>query len=160
MSSSVAFESASPEETEALGERLGRTARPNAFVALLGELGAGKTTLVRGLARGLGSRDRVQSPSFTLHGVYEAGRLVMHHLDAYFRERMLGLLDEGLADEFFAGGVTAVEWAEEIADHLPGDRLEITLEHVGEERRRIVLRSWGPASDTWLRRLREDAGAP
>jgi tRNA threonylcarbamoyladenosine biosynthesis protein TsaE len=125
-------ETSSPEETEAAGEELGRRLRRGDLLLLKGELGAGKTTFVRGLARGCGSRAWVASPTFQLVRVYR-GRLQLAHVDLYRLERSAELRDLGL-EELLDEGAVVVEW---------GDRLDvaeaasITIEHLGGDRRRL-----------------------
>lgn len=135
------FRSRSPAATERLGEELGRRLPPGALVALDGELGAGKTCLVRGLARGLGVTERVTSPTYALLQTYP-GRLELAHLDAWMegRERAF-LLDGGLEWITGAGssGVTVIEWASRVLDVLPPERLRIELAHAGPEERRVRL---------------------
>jgi tRNA threonylcarbamoyladenosine biosynthesis protein TsaE len=125
----------SPAETEAAGERLGKRLRAGDLVLLIGELGAGKTTFVRGVARGTGSRDPVASPTFQLVRVY-AGRVQLAHVDLYRIENPSELADLGL-DELLDHGAVVVEW---------GDRLEtrkaarIELEHLEGDRRVIRVK--------------------
>jgi len=139
---STVFVSRSAEATEALGAALGGELRAGAVVALDGDLGAGKTCLVRGIARGLGVTDPVTSPSFTLMHEYE-GRVPVHHFDAWMTGREAAFLEGGGADELGGDGVALVEWGARVADYLPAARLEITLEHVSPEVRRIGLRVLG-----------------
>ena len=122
----------SPAATEEAGERLGRRLRPGDVVLLKGELGAGKTTFVRGVARGTGSSAPVASPTFQLVRIYP-GRVKLAHVDLYRVEDLSELRDLGL-DELAGDGAVVVEW---------GDRLEvegaavIEIEHLGSDRRRI-----------------------
>jgi len=102
----------SPAETGALGERWGRAAQRGLVIGLSGDLGAGKTQLVKGLARGLGITARVHSPSFTLVNVYGGGRLTLFHLDLYRLETREQILAAGLEEYLQPDGVTAIEWAE------------------------------------------------
>lgn len=106
----------SPAETEALGERWGREARRGWVFALTGELGAGKTQLVKGLARGLGSTARVHSPTFTLVNQYGGGRLTLFHLDLYRIESAEQFIAAGLEEFLRPDGVTVIEWAERLDD--------------------------------------------
>ena len=126
------FISRSPEETAALGESWGRQIQPGWVLALTGALGAGKTQLVRGLARGLGSPARVHSPTFVLLHIYEGGRLTLHHLDLY---RLTGpdeVIGAGLEDYLYPRqAVTVVEWAE----RWLGAELDATLQGLGPLRR-------------------------
>ena len=104
----------SPAETEALGEAWGREARRGIVIALSGDLGAGKTALVRGLARGLGCTGRVHSPTFTLVNVYEGGRLPLIHLDLYRLETPAQIHSAGVDEYLQPDGVAVIEWAERI----------------------------------------------
>jgi tRNA threonylcarbamoyl adenosine modification protein YjeE len=136
---------ASEEETIALGARLGRKLKPGAVVLLRGELGAGKTTLARGLARGAGYKGRVSSPTFALAHMYRCKRLTLHHLDLYRisagDDGELGL-EELLADP---RGAVIVEWPAASGGRWPKDRLEVTLFHVPGGRR-VVMKAMGPSS--------------
>lgn len=138
--------SESPAATHALGRALAATLGPGACVALIGELGAGKTAFAAGLGAGLGVAEPLRSPSYLLCCEHR-GRLPVLHLDAYFETRMEALLAEGLAERFDAASVLIVEWADRLAAWWPADRLEIRLEPGTEpEQRRIRLRGLGPAS--------------
>src|SRR5208282_3907140 len=105
------FISHSPAETESLGEGWGRSARRGWVIALSGELGAGKTQLVKGVARGLGIGARVHSPTFTLVNEYDGGRLRLFHLDLYRLETHEQILSAGLEDYLQPEGVAVIEWA-------------------------------------------------
>lgn len=102
----------SPAETEALGEAWGRAAQRGLVIALSGDLGAGKTQLVKGLARGLGISVRVHSPTFALVNIYSGGRLTLYHLDLYRLETREQILAAGLQEYLTPDGVTVIEWAE------------------------------------------------
>ena len=108
------FISHGPAETESLGESFGRAAKRGLVIALSGELGAGKTQLVKGLARGLGITARVHSPTFTLVNEYAGGRLRLFHLDLYRLESSAQILAAGLEEFLQPDGVAVVEWAERI----------------------------------------------
>ena len=138
------FVTRSAAATEALGEALGRRLEADAVLALHGELGSGKTTLVRGLARGLEVVDPVSSPTFTLMHSYR-GRLPVHHLDAWMQERGEAFLLDGGAEWLSAGGVALVEWAERVGDWLPLPRLALHLEHAGGDARRVRIEVLEPA---------------
>jgi tRNA threonylcarbamoyladenosine biosynthesis protein TsaE len=138
---------ASAEETRALGRSLAGLLQPGDVLALGGTFGVGKTTLVQGIAEGLGARDWLASPSFALANEYtpaqSGARLPFFHLDLY----RLGSAEEafgiGLDDYLGRGGVLAVEWPTVGLDALPGDRLEIELAYE-DDGRRITLRPGGP----------------
>ena len=107
------FTSHSPEETAALGEQWGRAAQPGWLIGLTGDLGAGKTQLVKGIARGLGVTARVQSPTFVLVHEYAAGRLPLFHLDLYRLDTSAQIIGAGLEEYFFKrDAVVVVEWVE------------------------------------------------
>jgi tRNA threonylcarbamoyladenosine biosynthesis protein TsaE len=103
-------------ETEALGEAWGRVAKNGLVIALSGDLGAGKTQLVKGIARGLGITARVHSPTFTLVNVYSGGRLTLFHLDLYRLETQEQILSAGLGEYFRPDGVAVIEWAERMSN--------------------------------------------
>lgn len=140
-----AFLSTAPEATEALASALGAALGPGCVLALAGDLGAGKTTFVRGLARGLGVRERVHSPTFTLMHVYE-GRLPVYHFDAWMEGRERAFLAEGGAEELGGDGVAVVEWAARVSEWLPQPHLEVRLGHRGLEERSVELALVGDAS--------------
>jgi tRNA threonylcarbamoyladenosine biosynthesis protein TsaE len=132
-------ESNSPAETEALGARIAARLAPGDIVLLSGDLGAGKTTLVRGACRALGFDGPVTSPTFTIGQRYEGGRLPVSHLDLY-RLRSLEDEDPGLLDDYLGPtGVAFVEWPAAGSGQLGRPALEVRLAHVGEEQRRIEV---------------------
>ena len=139
------FISHSPAETEALGEKFGRAAERGLVVALTGELGAGKTQLVKGIARGLGIAARVHSPTFTLVNEYAGGRLRLFHLDLYRLETREQILSAGLEEFFQPDGVAVIEWAERIV--ACGLRLaelrNVRIEPLNESERKIVYDDFG-----------------
>jgi tRNA threonylcarbamoyladenosine biosynthesis protein TsaE len=104
--------SLSPAETEALGEAWGRDAKSGWVIGLVGDLGAGKTQLVKGLARGLGITARIHSPTFTLVNIYPGGRLTLFHLDLYRLDSPEQIIAAGLEEYLNPDGVTVIEWAE------------------------------------------------
>ena len=152
----IAARTASVDETRDLGEAVAGLARPGDVVVLTGDLGAGKTAFVQGFGRGLGVRDRITSPTFTLVHVYE-GRLPVHHLDVYRLEQLSEAVDLGLPEMLDEGGVVLVEWGEAILPELPHDYLEVRLTFgEGDDDRRIELTSVGAA---WSTRLHALAGS-
>jgi len=144
-----------PDQTMRLGRLLGEILPPGSFIALVGSLGAGKTLLTKGLARGLGVEDdrEVTSPSFVLVNEYR-GRIPVYHLDLYRLDSYAEV--EGIGwDEFVAGpGVTLVEWADKVAEELPEERIEIHLQWAGEEKRRLVFSGKGRPGQTLIEELR------
>lgn len=139
MTTSAELLTASPEETEAAAERLARHLRRGDLLLLEGPLGAGKTTFVRGLARGLGSTADVMSPTFQLVRVY-AGPLPLAHADLYRLERAAELAELGL-DELLDEGVLVVEWGDRLAGPDAGAR--VVIEPLDEDRRRLRLEGGG-----------------
>jgi tRNA threonylcarbamoyladenosine biosynthesis protein TsaE len=133
-------DTADPAETESFGAKLAERLRGGDVVLVRGELGAGKTTLVRGAARALGVTDPVTSPSFSIGHRYRAdGQLTVSHLDLY---RLAGLDREDpelLADYLGTGRIAFVEWPPDAERELAGARIEVSLAHCGEDRRRIEV---------------------
>ena len=131
--------SRSPEETEELGRRLAARLKAGDVVALTGEIGAGKTTFVRGLADGLGvPAGSVASPSFVLVREYR-GRLPLYHADLFRLEGMPQAASVGLEEFYEQGGITVIEWANQVPGILPEKYLEVHFEVVDPETRRISL---------------------
>ncbi len=131
----------------------GRAARPDDVIALWGELGSGKTTLVRGIARGLGIDEReVTSPTFVIVHEHEGGRLPLFHIDMY-RLAPTDAPSTGWDEELRGGGLVAIEWPDRVARWLPDDRLDVRLEHRGGDARHIRIEPTGPRAT----RLRDEA---
>ncbi len=116
-----------PSETLALGEIIGRDAMPGDIYALYGDLGAGKTVFTQGMAKGLGIKDHVNSPTFTIMQIYEGGRLPLYHFDTYRLTSSDELDETGFEGYFYGDGVTVIEWASRVEDLLPGDCIRIDL---------------------------------
>ena len=138
-------ETRSPEETEAFGEALGRRLRRGDVVALVGDLGSGKTCLTRGIARGLASPDRVASPTFVLIHEYtlpdEADAVALYHFDLYRLGGAAELEDIGGVELLYGDGVSVIEWAERAEGLLPPHTIRVELDVLDESRRRIRLRA-------------------
>ena len=141
------FISHSPAETESLGERWGRAAQTGLVIGLSGDLGAGKTQLVKGIARGLGIPARVHSPTFTLVNEYGGGRLRLFHLDLYRLETRGQMVSAGLEEFLQPDGMTVIEWAERLEDGRwkmeDGKIIRAKIEIIGETERRIVYDDFG-----------------
>ena len=127
-----------PEETEALGEKLAKLLRPGTVLAYLGDLGAGKTAFTRGLARGLGCRETVTSPTYTIVTEYLGGRLPLFHFDMYRLTSSDDLWDIGWEDYLDRQGVCAVEWSENVPEAMHG-ALTVRIEKLGDSVRRITI---------------------
>jgi tRNA threonylcarbamoyladenosine biosynthesis protein TsaE len=143
------IETASPEETEALGAALGRAAQGGELLGLVGELGTGKTCLVRGLAAGLGiDAEHVHSPTFVIVHEHHGGRLVLQHVDLYRLERPSD--EEPLLREVLYGpGVAAVEWFDRLPAEAGEEALIVTLRHVAGDRRVIAMEARGERHARW-----------
>jgi tRNA threonylcarbamoyladenosine biosynthesis protein TsaE len=144
--------SSSAAETIALGERLGRAAAAGDLVCLWGDLGAGKTQVAKGIARGLGIADTVTSPTFILMNEYR-GRLPLFHVDLYRLADAADALAGGVVDDRQSDGLTVVEWPERMGDVLPAGRLDVRIAGSGDEPREIEV----AAGDPSLARLVEAA---
>ena len=140
------FTTNSPEETEKLGAALAKTLKPGTIIAYRGDLGAGKTAFTRGLARGLGCREMVTSPTYTIVNEYLGGRLPLFHFDMYRLHSSDDLWDIGWEDYLERGGVCAVEWSENVADAMENP-ITITIEKLGEDTRRITIEGGNALAD-------------
>ena len=127
-----------PEETEKVGAALAKILPPGAVIAYRGDLGAGKTAFTRGLARGLGYKEPVTSPTYTIVNEYLGGRLPLFHFDMYRLNSSDDLWDIGWEDYLDRGGIYAVEWSENVDDALE-DAITVRIEKTGENSRRITL---------------------
>lgn len=133
----------SPAETEALGEVWGDAARNGLVIGLSGDLGAGKTQLIKGLARGLGITRRVHSPTFALVNIYTGGRLTLYHIDLYRLETREQILGVGLEEYLKPDGVTVIEWAERWFGEQKSDIRWVKIETLSETERRITYEDIG-----------------
>ena len=129
----------SAEETIAFGRQLAGTLRAGDVLALTGDLGAGKTCLVKGIAAGLGITQPVTSPTFTLIHEYPGGRLPLAHIDLYRLETPAAALAIGIEDYLGGAGITVIEWAERIAELLPAQTKRIRLTALDETTRQIEV---------------------
>ena len=132
------YMTSSPVETEAIGEKLAAILAPGAVIAYRGDLGAGKTAFTRGLARGLGCKDLVTSPTYTIVNEYLGGRIPLFHFDMYRLGSSDDLWDIGWEDYLERGGICAVEWSENVDDAME-NAITITIEKTGEESRCITI---------------------
>ena len=130
--------SKSEAETEAAGEQFAKTLPDGAVVALYGDLGAGKTAFVRGMARGLGIDARVSSPTFTIVNEYLGAR-ELYHFDMYRLGSSDELFDIGWEDYLSRGGICAVEWSENVEDAFEGDQVCVRIEKTGDAERTITI---------------------
>lgn len=155
---SLDFFSRSPEQTRRLGARLGAVLRPGDVICLQGDLGAGKTTFVQGVARGWGSLDSVSSPTFIIVNEYRrADGSRLFHMDAY-RLDSAPEAEELDLDSMLADGALLIEWPERIDGLVPAEHLWIQLEHVDEEEREMKFRAVGGRHDKLLEVIRRTVG--
>lgn len=154
-SHTIEFFSRSPEQTRRIGMRLGSELKTGDMICLQGNLGAGKTTFVQGLAQGWGSIDAVSSPTFIIVNEYRraTGGLIFH-LDAYRLESMPEAEELDL-DAMLSEGVVIIEWPEKLNGLIPNDRLWITLEHIQEEQRQMSFKAHGKRYDDLLDGIRQ-----
>ena len=143
------FYSESPQQTEAIGAALGEQLQPGTVIAYEGDLGAGKTAFTRGLARGLGCREQVTSPTYTIVNEYLGGRLPLFHFDMYRLRCADDLWDIGWEDYLDRRGVCAVEWSENVREALESP-IVIRIEKTGEESRRITIEGGPELADLSL----------
>ena len=138
----MTIETNSPEETFALGQKLGEQAKAGQIYTLTGDLGVGKTVFTQGIARGLGITEAVSSPTFTIVQVYEEGRLPFYHFDVYRIGDIEEMEEIGYDDYFFGKGICLIEWANLIEEILPENLIQITIEkdlEKGFDYRRITV---------------------
>jgi len=143
----------SPETTRQLGQKLGALLQPGDLVCLQGDLGAGKTTFVQGLAAGWGAQDEVSSPTFVLVNVYRgAGEARLFHLDTY-RIESAAEAEELDLDSMLEQGPLLIEWPERVQAILPNENLWISLEYLDENQRQLALTATGPRYTLLLEQL-------
>ena len=137
---------ASEQETKQLGERIGQAARPGTVIALIGDLGTGKTTLTKSIAGGLGVTETVTSPTFNIIREYKSGRIPLYHFDVYRIADPDEMFELGYEEYFYGDGICVVEWADIIEDLLPEDAVIIHIERGASEEER-EYRIEGEAED-------------
>lgn len=138
----MVIETACEEETADAGAELAQALRPGDVLAFHGDLGAGKTAFIRGVARGLGIEARVSSPTFTIVNEYP-GRVPLFHFDMYRLASSEELFEIGWEDYLERGGVCCVEWTENVEDAMPEDAVHVRIEKTGEKTRKIVVTGGG-----------------
>ncbi|WP_342397278.1 tRNA (adenosine(37)-N6)-threonylcarbamoyltransferase complex ATPase subunit type 1 TsaE [Candidatus Chlorohelix sp.] len=152
----VDFISHSASQTRFTGVALGKLAQPGDIILLAGELGAGKTTLTKGIAEGLDIKGIVNSPTFTLVNEYQ-GRIALYHMDCYRLESGRDALDFGVEEYLYGEGLTVIEWAERIEDILPKETLTVRLSTLNETKRGIRLEPIGERYIAFVARFKEEA---
>ena len=144
----MVIETRKAEETFALGEKIGRQAKPGQVITLVGDLGVGKTVFTKGLAQGLEITEPVSSPTFTIVQEYRDGRLPLYHFDVYRIGDPEEMEEIGYEDYFYGDGVCLIEWADLIEELIPEQAVWVTIEKVLEEGldyRRIIIEGMGEA---------------
>ncbi len=144
----------SPDETRAIGQALGAHAQPGDVFLLVGDLGAGKTTLAQGIAWGLGVTEYARSPTFVLVSQYQ-GRLTLYHIDLYRLDRVEEVIDLGLEEYLYGDGLCVVEWAEKALEVFPAEHLLVRIQYLGETERRLTLTASHPRYDAALRAVQD-----
>jgi tRNA threonylcarbamoyladenosine biosynthesis protein TsaE len=143
------------KETEDIAKRIGASGEKGDTIILSGDLGAGKTTMTKGIALGLGIEQMIKSPTYTIIREYREGRLPLYHMDVY---RIEGGADDLGLDEYFEGdGLSVVEWGKLLGDFMPLDYLDITIEKDSEdtEKRKLLIQAFGRRSEQFLARIQQ-----
>jgi len=152
--SKLEITSHSPAETRKLGREIGRLAMPGDILLLTGKLGAGKTCLTQGIARGLGIDENTPSPSFVLVREF-CGRLPLYHIDLYRLDNIGEIADLGLDDYLYGRGVCVIEWAEKGINLMPPEHLLVRIEYRGDTERRLHLKPQGERYIEMMAKLKE-----
>ena len=139
---SFVFTPQSEEETIALGERIGRLLKAGDIIAMTGTLGAGKTTITKGIAKALGVEDTVTSPTFCLVSEYEGGRMPLYHIDAYRLDGEEDFLNLGVEEMLYGKGVSVIEWSENVGSCLPKRTIRMSLSPREDGSREIKIDNW------------------
>ena len=145
------------EQTQRFGARLANLLEQGDVLALIGDLGSGKTVFVQGLALGLGVKEQVHSPTFILANEYRSGRLALFHVDAYRIQSVGEALGFGLEDYLSDFGVTVIEWADRIHDALPDGHLLVEFRHVSNTKRGILMKAHGHRYERLVEELKQNA---
>ena len=152
---SLTLVSHSLSDTRRLGALLGQLLEGDEVICLEGELGTGKTSLIQGIGQGQGIREPLTSPTFTLVNEYQGRQAPLYHVDLYRLDTTEEMIAAGMDGYFRDGGICVIEWAEKARDILPPECLYITLRHVSEEERDILLQAKGQVYRQLLRRLKK-----
>jgi tRNA threonylcarbamoyladenosine biosynthesis protein TsaE len=155
----VEWQTSTPIETGQLASHLGALLQGGEVIALEGQLGAGKTHFVKGLAEGLGSHDHVTSPTFNLIHEYLGGRLPLYHFDVYRLDSPAELEGLGYEEYFYGQGVTAIEWSDIIKAYLPADYLHVEFKVSEDGQSRFIkLTPYGTVMVQLVKKLKQEAG--
>ncbi|MCR4776692.1 MAG: tRNA (adenosine(37)-N6)-threonylcarbamoyltransferase complex ATPase subunit type 1 TsaE [Saccharofermentans sp.] len=151
----ISFTTVSSEQTERFGEALSKYLEAGTVIALDGDLGAGKTCLARGIARGIGAEDPVASPTFTIVNEYSGGRLMLFHFDTYRLSGEDDFYASGLDEYFTRNGVCVIEWGRVIEGALPENTMKMKISGNGDERRFDVTGSGSVGAENVIRAATE-----
>ncbi len=146
---------ASPEETQEFGRRLGELAQAGDVFLMTGDLGSGKTCLTQGIARGLGVKEHALSPTFVIMREMH-GRLPLYHVDLYRLDRLEETEDLGLDDYFYGDGVSVVEWAEKAMGLMPPERILVQIDYVSDTERKMKLKPQGKRYEHLVQQLKRE----
>jgi len=149
--------SKSAEDTYKIGERLGQLLIPGSIICLTGDLGAGKTAFTQGIGKGMGITEHIVSPTYTIINEYTSGRIPLYHFDVY----RLGSSDEmyelGCDEYFYGDGATVLEWADNVDDVIPNEKLWITIRKLeNPDEREIVFKAFGTDYEKLLEEMEKD----
>ena len=137
----LSFTTKSAEESEALGQKIGRALQQGDILAMRGPLAAGKTTLTKGIARSLGIRDEITSPTFCLISEY-AGKMPLYHMDVYRLDGAEDFINLGTDDMLYGEGVCVIEWSERIMSELPDTAITVDISVNGDGSRTVNISNW------------------
>lgn len=139
-----------PDDMIALGERIGKEFKPNMVVTLLGDLGAGKTTITKGFAKGMDIKGIINSPTFTIMKIHN-GKMPLFHMDVYRLDNSTG--DDYLEEYFYMDGVSVIEWADNLSDIIPDEKLQITITNISDVARELEIKAIGQEYEDLLERV-------
>jgi tRNA threonylcarbamoyladenosine biosynthesis protein TsaE len=138
----VTFQTHSADETIALGEKIGALLKPGDIIAMTGTLAAGKTTITKGIAKALGVKDTITSPTFCLISEYAGTKMPLYHMDVYRLDSDEDFINLGVDDMLFGEGVCIIEWSEKVQRELPKTTIWMTITPAEDGTRTIVIENW------------------
>lgn len=138
----MTFVTHSPEETIAIGKKIGALLHSGDIIAMQGTLAAGKTTITKGIAQALGVKDVITSPTFCIISEYDGEKLPLYHIDVYRLDGGEDFINLGVDDMLYGKGVTLIEWSEKIMEELPKKTIILRLEAQNDGSRKIFLENW------------------
>ncbi|MBR6079629.1 MAG: tRNA (adenosine(37)-N6)-threonylcarbamoyltransferase complex ATPase subunit type 1 TsaE [Treponema sp.] len=140
--SALEFRTRTPEETVALGEKIGQHLKPGDIIAMTGTLAAGKTTITKGIAKSLGIEDCITSPTFCLISEYNGKNMPLYHMDVYRLDGAEDFINLGVDDMLYGDGVCIIEWSEKVKSELPSKTIWMTITPSGDGERTIRIENW------------------